>query len=427
MRVLTEADLYSHKRSIWHIPWLLSLLLILPISKFQLTALAQALVINADVEYQFGEQITFLATVQSPQPVEKAYIFFSVSGEGQTHSGESQVMIQDGTTYQLSYSQSLANQPFRAFARIDYRFQLRLQNGDEFTSQQFSFNYIDNRFEWQYLEKPPYNLAWYGQDDIAFGDNALQTVQAGLKKIQSLLSIKTPEKIDIYIYPNSRALQEALVLGGQEWVAGHADPDLGVMLAAIPSRPEQTLVMEQIIPHEMMHILLYQTIGNGYQNQPTWLVEGLASVAELYPNPDYQILLNNAIERDTLLSMDSLCDAFPRDASSALLAYAQSASFARYLHQQYGASGVERLIQAYTDGLDCSRGVEIALGKDLKQLEGQWREDVLGEDRTRTAAQNLLPWLVIAFVVLIAPAGLVFSRLLGKSNQPPPTKELLKR
>lgn len=407
--------MYSHKQSIWHISWLLSLLFILPFSSLPIIASAQALVTNANVEYLFGEQITFQAIVQSPQPVEKAFLLFSVSGEGQTRSGESQVTTQDGTTFQLTYSQSLANQPFRAYARIDYRFQLRLQNGDEITSQQFSFDYIDNRFEWQYLEKPPYYLAWYGQDDIAFGDNAMQIAQAGLKKIQSIIPIKTPEEIDIYIYPNSSTLQEALVLGGQEWVAGHADPDLGVMLAAIPSRPEQTLVMEQIIPHEMMHILLYQTIGDGYQNQPTWLVEGLASVAELYPNPDYQILLNNAVERDTLINMDSLCAAFPRDASSALLAYAQSASFTRYLHQQYGASGLERLIQTYTDGLDCSRGVEIALGKNLKQLEGQWRADVLGEDRTGTAAQNLLPWLVIALVVLIAPAGLIFNRLLSKS------------
>jgi len=256
--------MYSHKQSIWHISWLLSLLFILPFSSLPIIASAQALVTNANVEYLFGEQITFQAIVQSPQPVEKAFLLFSVSGEGQTRSGESQVTTQDGTTFQLTYSQSLANQPFRAYARIDYRFQLRLQNGDEITSQQFSFDYIDNRFEWQYLEKPPYYLAWYGQDDIAFGDNAMQIAQAGLKKIQSIIPIKTPEEIDIYIYPNSSTLQEALVLGGQEWVAGHADPDLGVMLAAIPSRPEQTLVMEQIIPHEMMHILLYQTIGDGY-------------------------------------------------------------------------------------------------------------------------------------------------------------------
>lgn len=417
----------SPKQIFWRIVWFMCLLSALLFHEFPVIAQGQELITNTSVEYKFGEQISFEASIQTSQPVEKAFILFNMTGDGQIRSGEALVTPQDETTYKLTYSLLLTNQPVRAFAQIDYRFQIRLQNGEEYNSPQYSFDYNDNRFEWQSIEKAPFNLAWFAQDDIAFGDNALQTAQAGLKKIQNLLPIRTPEKIDVYIYPNSSTLQEALVLSGEDWVAGHADPELGVMLAAIPSRPEQTLVMEQIIPHEMMHILLYETLGEGYHNQPTWLLEGLASVAELYPNPDYQILLNNALERDTLLNLEDLCATFPRDASSALLAYAQSASFTRYLHQQYGASGLERLMQGYSDGLDCSRGVEIALGSNLKQLERQWREDALGEDRTSAAAQNLLPWIVIAAMVLVAPVGLVISRLLRKSEQSNSPKEPVKR
>ena len=419
--------MHSHKPIYWGIPWLVTLFLVGHLLTPYAAAQTQAVVSNASVEYQFGEQITFQAVVQSSQPVEKAFVLFSVSGEGQTRSGEAQLIPQDGTTYQLASTYPVTNQPLRAFTQVDYHFQVRLQGGEEITSPSFSFEYLDNRVEWQRLEQAPFHIAWYAQDDIAFGDNALQTVQAGLKKIQSLLPIQTPENIDLYIYPNASTLQEVLVLSGQDWIAGHADPDLGVMLAAIPSRPEQSLLMEQIIPHEMMHILLYETLGEGYQKQPAWLVEGLASLAELYPNPDYQILLNNALERDTLLSMESLCAAFPRDASSALLAYAQSASFTRYLHQQYGASGLDRLMQGYSDGLDCSRGVEIALGSNLKQLERQWRENVLGEDRTGVATQNLLPWLALALVVLLAPVSLALGRLLRKPGQTNPANNSIKK
>ena len=414
--------MHCHKHIPWYSAWLLSLILSSLLVFAHTNALAQAVVINTNVDYQFGEEITFLAVVQSHQPITQAFVLFSVGGEGQTSSAETLVRVYDETSYQLSYTHPLINQPLRAFAEVDYRFQLRLQNGEEFNSPQFSFIYADNRVEWQNLDKAPFNISWYSQDDIAFGDNALQTADSGLKKIQSLLPIQTPTNIDIYIYPNATTLQEALVLSGQNWIAGHADPDLGVILAAIPSRPEQSLLMEQIIPHEMMHILLYETLGEGYHNQPTWLVEGLASIAELYPNPDYQILLNNALERDTLLSMESMCAAFPREASDAILAYAESASFTRYLHQQFGASGLDRLMQGYRDGLECSRGVEIAMGSSLNQLERQWREDVLGEDRSGTAALNLLPWLVVALVVLIAPAGLILSRLIRRTDQTTTTK-----
>lgn len=409
--------MHSHQTTHRRIPWLLSILLggllIFPVNSSR----AQAIITNASVAYQFGEQITFQALVQSPQPIERGYVLFSVSGENQARSSETQTHPQDATTFQITSTYLVNNQPLRAFTRVDYRFQIQLKDGEEITSPTFSFEYIDNRVEWQRLEQAPYHIAWFAQDDIAFGDNALKTAQAGLKKIQSLLPIQTPENINIYIYPTASALQEVLILSGQDWVAGHADPDLGVMLAAIPSRPEQALVMEQIIPHEMMHILLYNSWGEGYNNLPIWLAEGLASIAELYPNPDYQILLNNAQERDMLLRMETLCAAFPRDASSALLAYAQSASFTRYLHAQYGASGLDRLMGSYRDGLDCTRGVEVALGSTLKQLERQWRENVLNENRTGVAARNLLPWLVLAFVALAAPLGLGLGRLLRKPSQ----------
>ena len=417
----------SHQLTYRRIPWLLMILLLgshfTPVSP----TLAQPGVTNASVDYEFGKEIIFQAILQSPQPIEKGYVLFSVSGENQTRSSETQAIPKDATSYQISSIYPVNNQPLRAFTRVDYRFQLRLQGGEEFTSPTFSFEYIDNRVDWQRFNQPPYHIAWYAQDDIAFGDNAAKTAQAGLNKIQSLLPIQTPEKIDIYIYPTASTLQEVLILSGQDWVAGHADPDLGVILVTIHNRPEQALVMEQIIPHEMMHILLYNTLGEGYNNLPTWLVEGLASIAELYPNPDYQILLNTAIERDTLINMESLCNAFPRDASSALLAYAQSASFTRYLHAQYGTSGLGRLLESYRDGLDCARGVEVASGSSLKQLERLWRENVLYEDRTGMAARNLLPWLALALVVLAAPIGLALSRLWQKPAQTSATQAEGKR
>lgn len=419
--------MYSHQHIHRFIPWLLSIVLVGLLIPAVHATQAQAGITNATVSYEFGKQIVFQAIVQSPKPIEKGYVLFNVSGENQTRSSEAQAIPQNETSFQVTSTYLVNNQPLRAFTRVDYRFQIRLQDGEEFTSPTFFFEYIDNRVDWQHLDQAPYHIAWYAQDDIAFGDNAVKTAQAGLKKIQSLLPIQSPENINIYIYPTSSALQEVLILSGQDWVAGHADPDLGVMLAAIPSRPEQALVMEQIIPHEMMHILLYNSMGDGYNNLPTWLAEGLASISELYPNPDYQILLNTALERDTLINMDTLCAAFPRDASSALLAYAQSASFTRYLHAQYGASGLGRLLENYQDGLDCPRGVEVAFGSSLKQLERLWRENVLYEDRTGVAARNLLPWLALALVALAAPVGLALGRLLHKPTQPTSTQAESKR
>jgi len=185
----------------------------------------------------------------------------------------------------------------------------------------------------------------------------------------------------------------------------------------LPNRPEKRLLMEQRIPHELMHIMLFQALGPGYNNLPTWLNEGLASVAELYPNPDYQIILEDAHEKEALLPISSLCQPFPRDAYSANLAYAQAASFTRFLQQQFGSSNLETLAKEYADGLDCERGVEVSLGQTLLKLERDWRQAVFAENPNQAALGSLMPWLSLLILILLAPVGLVIWRLRSQPVQ----------
>jgi hypothetical protein len=165
-----------------------------------------------------------------------------------------------------------------------------------------------------------------------------------------------------------------------------------------------------------MHVLLYRHMGSSYANLPAWFSEGLASITELYPNPDYDKLLNLYYEKNNLFAISDLCRVFPNDASGALLAYAQATSFTRYLHQQYGASGVQRLIAQYGDGVECSRGVENALGISLRELEGGWRQAKFGENPMGAAAGNLAPWLILLVAVLAVPLGLIIGALRRKGD-----------
>ena len=177
--------------------------------------------------------------------------------------------------------------------------------------------------------------------------------------------------------------------------------------------------MERQIPHELMHILLYEKLGPAYVNLPSWLNEGLASVAELYPNPDSLILLASRQEKDTLLPITSLCNAFPRDAADAYLAYAEAASFTRFIQLQYGSILLDQIVRQYADGLDCERGIEIALGKTLSQVEREWQREALGDDPWITALKDLAPWLVLLVAVLFVPVALVFATL---RSRPAPNK-----
>jgi hypothetical protein len=193
-----------------------------------------------------------------------------------------------------------------------------------------------------------------------------------------------------------------LLLGGEDWVGGHANPELGVVLVAIAPGPNQSIELETKIPHELAHVMLYRSLTKTYAAQPIWLLEGIAAMAE-YPNPDYKHALDIASGNNTLLSLEGLCASFPADAGNAFLAYAQSQSFVTYIRETYGTSGLARLTQSYSEGFSCELGATNALGTPLSQLDVRWRESVLGQNVTGVAVRNLSPYVLLMVLVLVVP------------------------
>ncbi len=385
--------------------WLLAALIYTPAS-------AQAQVTHTQVEYTFGQEIRFAARLDSTSPVTEAAILFDA--EGVTHIEPGTVEVGPDNT--LVYTHDLtSSQPFRPFSTVNYRYRISLENGEIFTSPFFSFFYEDNRFLWQTLEEGPFQVHWYA-GDVAYAQSLLDVAQAGLDKVQDILTVPAPERrIEIYAYASANEMQSALNNTSANWIAGHADPDLGVIVVTIPTGPDQRLLMEQRIPHELMHVMLAHLTGPAYSNLPIWLNEGIASVSELYPNPDYQVLVNSAYENDRLLPMETLCTTFPRDASSVLLAYAQSASFTRHLLHTYGVNRVNQLVAAYADGRNCESGFEAAIGLSLRQAERRWRQDQFAEDTNIAALTNMLPWIALMVAMVFAPLGASIALLAGRS------------
>jgi hypothetical protein len=149
-------------------------------------------------------------------------------------------------------------------------------------------------------------------------------------------------------------------------------------------------------------------VGEKFNQQPVWLMEGMASDTELYPNPEFSRVLSQSAATQKLLPMESLCSIFPRDASSAFLAYAQSASFVHFIYKNYGASGMLKLIDNYQNGLGCAEGIDTSFGVPLSQLEYRWKQEELGMNPERLILRNLLPYILIFAVVFGAAAFTIF-------------------
>lgn len=376
---------------------------------------------NVGASYQFGEQITFVATIKSSIPVQAASIVIFHNSASNSEV-EPLVMTPDGRT---EFRWDTRQKNLRPFSTIQWTYQITLSDGSTLQTETFSVPYEDNRFAWQTLATDLLRVHWY-QGDANFGQAALEAAQAGLESIHAVVPVDLTQPIEIFVYTNAGDLRGTLLPGDEDWVAGHADPVLGIVMVAIEPGAEQRILMEQRIPHELMHILLYRSIGEGYNKLPAWLREGLATLVELYPNADYDRVLTDASAHNDLIPLVDLCGSFPMDSGQAFLAYAESRSFTNYLQDTYGSAGLMSLAKTYAGGVECERGPLLALGSSLPDLEVKWQSSVLGQDRLLSLWQNTLPYLVLLCLVLIIPLGGIVSTLRRKGSRHEPETHVRK-
>jgi len=359
-------------------------------SRFEVTEIGVAPV--------FGQQITFTARIQSSVPILQVSLLFREARETITRVEPLQLDAEGRTSLVYDVSQNV----FPPFSYIVFWYQVTFVDGSIEMSGIYSVSYKDDRFPWRDLTANPVAVHWYDGDD-AFAQSALDAAGAGLLQINEIVPLTLDAPIDIYIYSTMEDLQGALRLGGEKWMEGYASPELGVVMVAIAPGELQPIEMATEVPHELTHVMIYRSLGDGYKNLPVWLIEGLAAMMEQYPNAEYAQALRLASQNNSLIPFSELCDSFPPDTGRAFLAYAQSQSFVRYLRETYGTTGLMTLTRQYADGLNCAIGVERALGIPLNQLDTRWREAVLGQNVLGVAIRNLSPYVTVMVLILLVP------------------------
>jgi len=346
----------------------------------------------------FGQHVTFQARIRSAIPIVSASLVFSDNFDEVPRRFSVEVGEDGIVTYRYDVVQNV----LRPFVTITFWFDITLLDGQTVRSPNYRVQYMDDRFVWQQRSDELVRVHWYEGDD-AFGDALLDVARRGLNSVNALIPTPADAPVNVYVYASATDLQNALFLGGEEWQGGHANPKLGVVMVAVTPGPAQSIEMETLIPHELAHVMLYRSVGDGYTVLPVWLSEGVASLAELYPNPDYDQALRIASQNNSLLPVAELCDMFPPDASRAYLAYAESQSFVRFLRDSYGTPALFSLTSAYADGLNCEQGVVRALNTSLVNLDTRWRESELGANVLGVFLRNMFPYLALFGLLLLIP------------------------
>lgn len=326
---------------------------------------------EVDVDYTFGQTMRFHLRAVADEPIEDAALFFNTPQMDNTFVVEFDV--EPARRLTLTHELPLTQVRLAPFTTVTYWWRLTT-GGEQHRVPEQHVVYVDNRFDWHQMSAGDATVHWTGDDNVQIGQTALDVVAEARPQLEAVIPAAEDTPLRIYIYPSMADLRTALRLTGRDWVAAEAQPELGVILVTAVNPRTAAYDLGQSIPHEMTHLMLYDATGVGYEEIPRWFEEGLATFFEGSPDPNFPLIVQDAIVGRETIPFAELCETFPADQDRARLAYAQSLSLIRYLRAQYGNSALTALISAFADGANCQTAPDRVLDISLERLNAEWLE-----------------------------------------------------
>lgn len=157
-----------------------------------------------------------------------------------------------------------------------------------------------------------------------------------------------------------------------DWADGTAWPQRSLIYLKAPrARSGMSKDLEQVLEHEVVHVLLGQAFGR--RPVPTWLQEGMAQYFAGEVTPDLPQRIARGMVGGGLMSLNQLSYGFPRSPQRADLAYAQSADLINWIASEYGEDALRVLVQEMSRGESMNASLYTATGVTSTELEGAWQ------------------------------------------------------
>ncbi len=330
-----------------------------------------------DVEVDFGREILFTldAPWDGPDPVSATVFYGLPDGALRTFARAEDLSVGAGLT--ASYVWDIRDLLVPG-AEIEYHWRVTDATGDQLTSAPAVFVYEDSSLPWKILANDDVEVRWY-VGGPAFGERVLGVTVDALARLEDTFQMRLEHQTRIIIYADGNLMREALGGGTSQWVGGLA---IGPFNVVVFSATPTTTDLDMLLAHELTHIVIDQVSDNPFSSPPSWIHEGLATINETAGELrfDYPGIVDDALRRDSLLSLRGLTGSFPASSGGAILAYAESNSLVNYVIATYGAESIGRLLGAYREGVTDDEAVQAAIGISLDRLERRWLAWLRGEE-----------------------------------------------
>lgn len=248
------------------------------------------------------------------------------------------------------------------------------------------------RYEWRFHE-----------ENRAAVEPLIRRGEATLDELAGQLGVKTPARIYVEV---AQTLEEFQMLqrrspdrGTIDWAVGMAFPDEDVILLRIDKTHMFTL--EETFRHELSHLLLLA--GLPYRPFPRWFSEGVAVVQSGEALTKRLNPILDAAITGSLIPLRKLERGFPPRGPALSLAYAQGASFVRYLVQREGPELLARLVQESRKEGAFTIRFEALYGTDVHEYERAWRRKLEADASWwRVLSGDMVIWFGLSALFMLA-------------------------
>jgi hypothetical protein len=247
----------------------------------------------------------------------------------------------------------------------------------------------DDRFDWQTLTGDVVRVHWY-QGDRAFAERALRIGEREVDETAKLLGVTETTPIDFFIYADRDAFYDALGPGTRENVGGQANSEIRTLFADIAPSSIDDPWVDNVVPHELIHLVFDTAVHNPYHFPPRWLNEGLAVYLSVGYGTSDRSAVEDAAKAGDLIPLIGLTEQFPTGAGFGL-AYSEAVSAIDYLVREHGQDALVSLVKSYADGKTDDEAFQAAIGMDVAAFNTAWLQDIGATEPVRYGPKPALP------------------------------------
>lgn len=213
-----------------------------------------------------------------------------------------------------------------------------------------------------------------GRTDKA--DVVAEAAEQALDPLSHSMDVEINDRIRIELFNTRTAMFESAGLKIRPGVMGLALTGQNRILLGIV---DDTSLARTTV-HELAHIILHRKFGEyGVHGQPRWLHEGFAQLGAGELTTAQQQALGEAAVAGELMTIDELEKAFHGDSEAVSLAYAQSFTLVRHLHELRPKGGLAEFVENLSETEDLNRAMIRTYGMTKATIEEKWLKGIRGE------------------------------------------------